>query len=67
MSQAIQAERVRTIEISVNNKPVSMPDERGRDEATGGDQGGSHCPRCGHPAEFPSLSEARIQARACSG
>ncbi len=30
-----QATKTRTIEIELNNRPVSFPDERGRDEATG--------------------------------
>lgn len=29
------ATKTKTIEIELNNKPVSFPDERGRDEATG--------------------------------
>lgn len=31
----VQATKVRTIEVRVNNKPVSFPDEHGRDEASG--------------------------------
>lgn len=30
-----QATKTHTIEIELNNRPVSFPDERGRDEATG--------------------------------
>lgn len=30
-----QAAKTRTIEIQLNNKPVTFPDERGRDEVTG--------------------------------
>lgn len=30
-----QATKTKTIEIELNNKTVSFPDERGRDEATG--------------------------------
>lgn len=29
--------KTRTIEIELNNKPVSFPDEQGRDEATAGE------------------------------
>ncbi len=31
----VEATKVRTIEIEVNTRPVTFPDERGRDEVTG--------------------------------